>query len=230
MLADKYLDLRICACICGLFRSPYDNVKALSLHRQHLPSATKHAMMPLAFTSKEMSMPDTPELFLQRAITLLTGTRGLGNADRVREGNEPYSSELDFRGVDEATAQGKIAWASDQAPWAQFEIVPAPTATGTLTVFVAVELQKLASYLVERVLQEEKNQTWQTATGALPELARKDIDETVGGGETWQSLVSRLKLNEAALDVFWSTLMADLQAQQSMLHKIVQAVETGEYL
>ncbi len=205
-------------------------------------------------------MPDTPGLYLDNTIRLLTSTRGLGSADRVREGYKPYSTEMDFHGIDEATAQGKIAWASDQAPWAQFEIVPASTATGGLTIFLAVDLQKLALYLVERVLLQEKGQTWQTATGALPNLAHKAIDETVGAGGAWQSLVSRLKLNEAALAGFlrtieadglagpvvaviqetisqtvgatpgWSSFVADLQGQESVLHKIVQAIETGAYL
>ncbi len=205
-------------------------------------------------------MPDTPGLYLNNTVNLLTSTRGLGSADRIREGYKPYSTELDFHGIDEATAQAKIAWASDQAPWAQFEIVPASTVTGGLTIFLAVDVQKLALYLVERVLLQEKGQTWQTATGALPDLARNSISETVGARGAWQSLVSRLKLDDAALTNFlctieadsmagpvvaviqetisqtvgptpgWSSLVADLQGQESVLHKIVQAIETGEYL
>lgn len=155
---------------------------------------------------------DTPTLYLNRAVRLLTGTRGLGGPERVREGYTPYSYELDFSTVDENTARNRIAWALDQAPYAQIELVPASAASGLLTVFVRVELRTLAMYLAERSLMQETGQTWQTASGPLPDLARQAIERTVGAGEDWQALLD------------------EMAGQISTLRAIRRAAKTGEYL
>jgi len=94
---------------------------------------------------------DTSNLYLDKVTRLLTSARGIGRAGRVREGYAPYSVELDFRDVDEATARARVAWLLGQAPYAQIEIVPASAATGTLTVFARVDPTKLATYLSEHV-------------------------------------------------------------------------------
>jgi hypothetical protein len=155
---------------------------------------------------------DTPALYLAKVVKLLTGRRGMGRAERVREGYAPYSYDLDFRGADEATALGKIAWARDQAPYAQIELVPDSAATGMLTIFAGVDVQKLALYLAERSLMQETGQTWETATGQLPLLVKQAIAGTVGDGKDWPAL------------------LADLQRQSGTLEAIRHALETGEFL
>ena len=61
---------------------------------------------------------DTPGLYLDKLVNLLTGTRALGPAARMREGKDPYSVELDFRLTEPTDVQRIIAWALDQAPYA----------------------------------------------------------------------------------------------------------------
>jgi hypothetical protein len=202
---------------------------------------------------------DTPNLYLDKLIRLLTSARGVGRADRVREGYAPYSRELDFRDVDEATATARVAWARDQAPYAQIEVVPASGAAGLLTVFARVDLEKLALYLVERVLLQETGQTWQTTTGALPAIVRTQIITSFGAGASWQTLLDRIRTGIAWLTLSASiigdanptmpwlllvhdalartipadaqaALLADLAQQRSLLEKMLRALETGEYL
>ena len=155
---------------------------------------------------------DAPMLYLSRIVRLLTSGRGVGRAERVRDGYAPYSSELDFRDVDEATARSRIAWAQDQAPYADIELAPDSAAAGLLTIFVRVDLRKLALYLAERALMQETGQTWETASGPAPQLVRQAIESTVGAGQPWQ----------AALD--------ELARQIGTLRALRRALKTGEFL
>ncbi len=201
----------------------------------------------------------TPNRYLSKVVKLLTGARGLGHADRVREGYLPYSNELDFRDVDESTARAKIAWAADQAPYAQIELTPSSGAMGLLTVFAWVDLVKLAMYLCEHVLMQETGQTWETATGQVPATLRRIIHETVGSGKDWQELLDGCDVASGwlvaaasivagdgdlmpGLDVAhdaitrivpaaaYEALLADLKQQIALLAAVRLAIESGEYL
>jgi hypothetical protein len=200
---------------------------------------------------------DTPTRKLQEVINLLVGTRGLGRAARIRLGYEPYASELDFRNVDEATGVAKVAWASEQAPYADMHVLPGSAATGTLTVYVHVDTTRLALYLTEHVLIQATGQTWATATGALPALAKRIINETAGA--PWTTLLTRMQAAQASLYGTISLLEGDasqspaagvlieclqqavtaeaqvalltgLRGQANILTLIGKALETGEYL
>jgi hypothetical protein len=155
---------------------------------------------------------DTPMLYLSKVVRLLTSVRGVGRAERVREGYAPYSYDLEFRDIDEQTALGKIAWTLDQAPYAEIALVPGSAAAGLLTIFVRVDLHKLALYLAERSLMQETGQTWQTASGPLPELVRQAIDGTVGAGQPWQALLD------------------EMTRQTKTLRAIRRSLKTGEFL
>jgi len=204
-------------------------------------------------------LSDTPNLYRSRVAGLLTGARGVGRADRVRDGYTAYSIELGFRDVDEATAKAKIAWALDQAPYAEIQLLPESTTTGLLTVFARVDLLKLALFLSEHVLLQATGQTWASATGAAPALIKKAINETVGTGAAWASLVGRLRYELASLAHFlrtveadalagplpslvveavqqsglsdgWATFVDKLRQQERLLGTTARAIETGEYL
>ena len=202
---------------------------------------------------------DVPMQYLQKAVNVLVGTRGLGHAARMREGYLPYSNELDFRAVDEATGIAKVTWASEQAPYAEMQVVPGSAATGTLIVFVHVAPPALALYIAEHALLQATGQTWATATGALPALVKRSIMQTVDAGAPWAALLTRL---HAAQGTLYSTISliegdatvaagaevvnesiqqivpADLQTrlldslrtQIGVLDHLIRALETGDYL
>jgi hypothetical protein len=203
---------------------------------------------------------NTPALYLGSLVSLLTSTRALGPAIRTREGMDPYSVELDFGVTDPASVQATLAWAREQAPYADVEMA-SPIQPGVpVSVFARIDLVRLADYLVQRVLLQENAETGQTATGALPKLARKAIDETVGAGGAWASLINRLRLDQSnalaflrliesdvmsgpvaaviqegisqtvGSDPAWPAFLDGLRSQAALLERITRAVETGEYL
>ena len=202
---------------------------------------------------------DVPMQYLQKAINVMVSTRGLGSAARTREGYLPYSTELDFRGVDEATGNGKVAWASDQAPYAEIRVVPGSAATGTLTVFIHVAPSRLALFIVEHALLLAQGQTWATATGRLPALIKRSIEQILGAGMPWATLLTRLHAAQGTLYSAISLLEGDatvaaggdvvieavqqvvpaavqtllidrLRAQIAALDLVIRALETGDYL
>jgi hypothetical protein len=202
---------------------------------------------------------DVPMQYLQKAVNVMVGTRGLGSAARTREGYLPYSTELDFRGVDEATGNSKVAWASDQAPYAEIRVVPGSAATGTLTVFIHVAQSRLALYIVEHALLLALGQTWATATGRLPALIKRLILQTVDSGASWATLLTRLHAAQGTLYSTISLIEGDisvaaggevvseavqqvvpedvqallidrLRAQIVALDLVIKALESGDYL
>jgi hypothetical protein len=134
----------------------------------------------------------TPELFLATVVRLLVGTRAMGSASRQRPGFQPYSVELDFRNVDSAAAQQVIAWAREQAPYADIQLA-SPAGVTPVTIYVQVVLGRLAQYLAGQVILHTTGQTWETASPALRQLVQQSIDDTVNAGGQWSSLVARLQ-------------------------------------
>jgi hypothetical protein len=200
---------------------------------------------------------DVPNAYLERIIKLLTGARGLGSAVQIREGFQPYSREIDFRTTDVGQAQGVVTWASNQAPYADVQLVPQST-TG-VTVYAHVVPDRLAHYLAERAYLQVTGQSFLTAPGALPTLVERVVAETIAVNGSWASIVSRLHVEQATLTLFLRLLEADaqaggiaaviqeaiaalglgdcrdrlverLQAMLGALQRMTLAVETGEYL
>ena len=171
---------------------------------------------------------NAPNLYLDKVIKLLTSTRGLGRATRIREGGEAYSTELDFQHVDEATATSKLAWASTQAPYAEMNLIPATTTTRVLTVFVRVDPTRLALYLAEQVWRESTGQTWETATGALPAFIKQAINETAGA--SWERMLNRLHVGMATLCAALNIIAgdADIVLAAEVVHEAIEATVVSE--
>jgi len=198
-------------------------------------------------------------MYLEKVVGLLTAARALGPAAHIRDGFAPLSKELDFLTTDMATVNAVVSRARDQAPYANIQVVPDSGRGGVVTVFVQTDLLKLANFLTEHVLMQGIGRTWATASGALPTLIRRSIDETVGAGEAWDSLINRLHAQSASLieylqalesgqpgpvaavvreaaqetvgqEASWSAFVHRLRSQVDMLGLIIRAVETGQYL
>jgi len=138
---------------------------------------------------------DTPTLYLGKVVTLLTTTRWLGAAAQMRDGYTAYSTELDFRTTDEVAARRTIARAAEKAPYADYELVPTSTATGTITIFTRVDPLRLARYLVEQASSQGGE-----ALAAVSTTAQRVVDETVGTGASWARLLARLHTQQALLE------------------------------
>jgi hypothetical protein len=204
--------------------------------------------------------PNTPTQYLDKVTRLLTGTRALGSAMSSRSGYLPYSVELDFRTTDISAAQAVVEWAKEQAPYAEIRLVNPVAAAGNVTVFAHIELAALARYLAGQSFLHTIGQTWETASGAVPDLVRKAIDQTVGAGSDWQSLLDALGLEKNRLGVLTQTLAADalagplaaivqeaardtvaptaqwmafqdaLRSRKHILDAVIQTFDSGEYL
>jgi hypothetical protein len=163
---------------------------------------------------------NTPTLYLEKLTRLLTGTRALGSARTTRPGYLPYSTELDFQTTDVAAAQAVVDWAKEQAPYAEIRIINPVPASGNLTVFAHIELTALARYLAGQAFLHNIGQTWDTAAGAVPSAIRRAIEQTVGAGGEWKSLLDCLGLEKSHLGVLIQTL--DASAQAGPLPAIIQ--------
>ncbi len=201
---------------------------------------------------------DTPALYLDKVVSLLTGTRALGPAARMRDGKGPYSVELDFRLTQPADVQRIIAWALDQAPYAHIETVGATKTPGTVTVFARVGLPDLARFLIGQTLLHTNGQTWETATGAVADMLRSAVADTVDRGDDWAGLLNGLRIEQAThgalllmlkgsihppiaalvkeairqadLGEGHARLTEELQKQAHVLGAVLRALETGDYL
>jgi hypothetical protein len=154
---------------------------------------------------------NAPELYLAKLVRLLVGTRSIGRATRQRAGFQPYSVELDYRNADSAAAQQVIAWAREQAPYADIQLASPPGAK-PVTIYAQVVLVRLAQYLAGQVILHATGQTWETASPALRHLVQQAIDDTIGASGDWSSFLARL------------------QADSNLVGLIVAAEDSGEYL
>jgi hypothetical protein len=154
---------------------------------------------------------NTPELYLAKVVTLLVRTRAMGPAVRQRAGFQPYSVELDFRNVSSEAAQQTIAWAREQAPYADIQLAT-PAGATPVTIYAQVMLVRLAQYLAGQVMLHATGQTWETTSAPLRQLVQQAIDDTIGAGGDWSELVARL------------------QATGNLVNLIATAEDSGEYL
>ncbi len=134
---------------------------------------------------------DIPTSRLNDLVTLLTGTRALGPATRTRDGSVPYSRELDFRTSDLRAVRQVIAWARDQAPYADIELASVPGA-GLTTLFVRVDQPRLAAFLAGQAYLAATGELWDPKNDPLAALVQHLIDVTVNSGESWAELQDEL--------------------------------------
>jgi hypothetical protein len=153
----------------------------------------------------------TPDLYLGTVVRLLVGTRSLGPAARQRPGFQPYSVELDYRNVDSSAAQQVIAWAREQAPYADIQLA-SPIGATPVTIYAQVMPVPLAQYLAGQVILHATGQTWETASAPLRQLVQQAIDDTIGAGGDWGSFVARM------------------HATANLMDLIAAAENSGEYL
>lgn len=150
-------------------------------------------------------MVDIPAVRLNDLVALLTGMRGLGAATRTRQGSAPYSMELDFKTTDLRAVRHAIAWAGDQAPYADVALVS--EGPGLVTILARVDPPRLAAYLAGRALLQATGELWDPKNDPLAALVQQVIDSTAGSGESWDDMLNHMQAVVDSLNLVGKTLV-----------------------